>query len=162
MPEYMDEGRLMALDYGHKRVGVAFSDPFRSYSLPDSAIINTPELIPNLMKTVREKNVTHIVVGLPLHMNGTDTPQTTLTRVFAQQLAKQGVPVSLCDERMSSKAVDRQMLAADASRKTRKANVDSQAAAFILQGFLDKLAMMKTKGQRPEILTPLEETHDDL
>ncbi len=164
----------MALDYGHKRVGVAFSDPFRSFALPDTAILNSPNLIQDIMTIVREKWVTHILVGLPLHMNGSDTPQTTLTRTFAVELAKEGTPVSFWDERLSSQAVERQMLSTDASRKTRKANVDSQSAAFILQGFLDRL---KSPNYKPTLVgdvsvgisaplkktvTPLEETHDDL
>jgi putative Holliday junction resolvase len=171
MRDYSDEGKVMSLDYGHKRVGVAFSDPFRSFALPDTAIFNSPTLISDLMKIVADKGVTHILVGLPLHMNGTDTPQTTLTRDFANLLAKEGIPLSFWDERMSSKAVERQMLSADASRKTRKQNVDSQAAAFILQGFLDRLKLTKTQpvlvgrdvvAEALPLQKNLEEIHDDL
>jgi putative Holliday junction resolvase len=156
-----EEGRILALDYGHKRVGVAVSDPFRSFAMPDVTLPNTEALFDNILALIQEKSVVHVVVGLPLHMNGSDTEQTTLTRTFAKDLAAKNLSVSFWDERMSSRAVERQMLTQDASRRTRKANVDSQAAAFILQGFLDRL---KSPGYRPILIkTPhLEDTHDDL
>ena len=155
MTEMTGEGRIMALDYGHKRVGVAFSDPFRSFAMPDVTLANTATLFDSLLTLIQEKNVSHVVVGLPLHMNGSDTAQTTLTRSFAQDLSDKNVSVSFWDERMSSQAVERQMLTQDASRRTRKAHVDSQAAAFILQGFLDRL---KAPGYRPTLVYPLSNT----
>ncbi len=183
MTEMTGEGRIMALDYGQKRVGVAFSDPFRSFAMPDVTLANTETLFDILLTLIQEKRVSHVVVGLPLHMNGSDTEQTTRTRSFAKDLSEKEVPVSFWDERMSSQAVERQMLAQDASRRTRKSHVDSQAAAFILQGFLDRLntggappvslllskAEQKRKfskglssfGSQFEYKT-VEETHDDL
>lgn len=138
MSEVSLEGRVMALDYGEKRIGVALSDPFNSFAMPDEAFQNTPEIFKHIASKVSEKGVSHIVVGLPLHMNGSDTEQTRRTRMFADALKEKGFSVSFWDERLSSKAAETSMLMADASRKTRKANIDSQSAAFVLQGFLDR------------------------
>lgn len=134
--------RVIGIDYGSVRVGIAVSDPFLSFSLPDTVIKNTPSLLQDILTHAKEKQVSHIVVGLPRNMDGSDSAQTVATRVFAQELG-QHIPVFFWDERLSSRAVERAMLAHDASRKTRKTHSDSQAAAFILQGFLDRLQKQK-------------------
>jgi putative Holliday junction resolvase len=85
------------------------------------------------------QSIVGLVVGLPLNMDGTDSPRTQSTRAFARNLAPLGLPLLLWDERWSTAAVERAMIAADVSRAKRAERVDSAAAAFILQGAIDAL-----------------------
>ena len=85
------------------------------------------------------ERVTGIVVGLPLNLDGTDSPRTQSIRAFAQNLRPLGLPILLWDERWSTVAVERAMIAADMSRAKRAERVDNAAAAYILQGALDAL-----------------------
>jgi putative Holliday junction resolvase len=89
---------------------------------------------------VREQEIRGIVIGLPLNMDGTDSPRTQSTRAFARNIAVLGLPVLLWDERWSTQAVERAMIDADISRAKRAERVDSAAAAFILQGAIDAMA----------------------
>lgn len=89
---------------------------------------------------MREQEIRGIVIGLPLNMDGTDSPRTQSTRAFARNIAVLGLPVLLWDERWSTQAVERAMIDADMSRAKRAERVDSAAAAFILQGAIDAMA----------------------
>lgn len=89
---------------------------------------------------MREQEIRGIVIGLPLNMDGTDSPRTQSTRAFARNIAVLGLPVLLWDERWSTQAVERAMIDADISRAKRAERVDSAAAAFILQGAIDAMA----------------------
>jgi putative Holliday junction resolvase len=89
---------------------------------------------------VREQEIRGIVIGLPLNMDGSDSPRTQSTRAFARNIAVMGLPVLLWDERWSTQAVERAMIDADMSRAKRAERVDSAAAAFILQGAIDAMA----------------------
>jgi putative Holliday junction resolvase len=82
-----------------------------------------------------------IVIGLPLNLDGSDSPRTQSTRAFARNIDELGLPIFLWDERWSTQAVERAMIAADLSRAKRADRVDSAAAAYILQGAIDALAM---------------------
>jgi putative holliday junction resolvase len=92
-----------------------------------------------LAALVAREEVRGIVAGLPLALDGKDTPRTQATRAYARNLGILGLPLLLWDERWSTAAVERQMIAADVSRARRAAQVDSAAAAFILQGAIDRL-----------------------
>ena len=89
---------------------------------------------------MRDQEIRGLVIGLPLNMDGTDSPRTQSTRAFARNIAVLGLPVLLWDERWSTQAVERAMIHADMSRAKRAERVDSAAAAFILQGAIDAMA----------------------
>lgn len=88
---------------------------------------------------MRDQQITGLVIGLPLNMDGTDSPQTQSVRAFARNIAVLGLPIFLQDERWSTQAVERAMIDADMSRAKRAERVDSAAAAFILQGAIDAM-----------------------
>lgn len=134
-------GRLAGLDVGTKTIGVAFCDVSWSFATPDKTIIRKKFSadLEILKSIVVAQSIVGFVVGLPLNMDGTDSPRTQSTRAFARNLAPLGLPLLLWDERWSTAAVERAMIAADVSRAKRAERVDSAAAAFILQGAIDAL-----------------------
>lgn len=136
-----DGGRLMALDVGTKTIGVAFCDANWAFATPDKTIIRKKFSadLEILKALVAAQSVVGLVVGLPLNMDGTDSPRTQSTRAFARNLVPLGLPLLLWDERWSTAAVERAMIAADVSRAKRAERIDSAAAAFILQGAIDAL-----------------------
>ena len=134
-------GRLMALDVGTKTIGVAFCDANWAFATPDKTIKRTKFTadLEALKSLVAAQSAVGLVVGLPLNMDGTDSPRTQSTRAFARNLVPLGLPLLLWDERWSTAAVERAMIAADVSRAKRAERIDSAAAAFILQGAIDAL-----------------------
>ena len=134
-------GRLAGLDVGTKTIGVALCDAGWSFATPDKTITRskfTADLA-TLAAFCTAQSVRGLIVGLPLNMDGSDSPRTQGVRAFARNLAPLGLPVLLWDERWSTAAVERAMIAADISRAKRKLRIDSAAAAFILQGAIDAL-----------------------
>ncbi|WP_033924324.1 Holliday junction resolvase RuvX [Sphingomonas sp. 35-24ZXX] len=134
-------GRLIGLDVGSKTIGTAFCDAGWSFATAAKTIKRTKfgkdkEQIEQL---VRDQQITGLVIGLPLNMDGTDSPQTQSVRAFARNIAILGLPIFLQDERWSTQAVERAMIDADMSRAKRAERVDSAAAAFILQGAIDAM-----------------------
>jgi putative holliday junction resolvase len=129
--------RILALDYGEKRIGMAISDPLGYSAQPLAFLANDQDLWPNLQKILTEYEVKKILLGLPINLKGQDTQKTQEVRDFAVKLEQNtGLEVVFCDERFSSKAAERFLITADVSRKKRKKVIDSQAAAFFLQGYL--------------------------
>jgi len=136
-------GALIGLDLGTKTIGVAASDPDRRLAAPVETIARERFKLDaeRLLKLAAERRVVGFVLGLPLNMDGSEGPRAQSTRAFAGNLAKlTSLPIALWDERLSTAAVERALIAADASRKERKAVIDQHAAAYILQGALDRLA----------------------
>ncbi len=136
-------GALMGLDLGTKTIGVAVSDIGRTIASPLALIARRKFSIDAdaLLKVAVEKDVIAIVLGLPLNMDGSEGSRAQATRAFGRNLtARTELPVVYWDERLSTAAVTRTLIDADASRKRREALVDKMAAAFILQGLLDRLA----------------------
>jgi putative holliday junction resolvase len=133
--------RLMGLDIGTKTIGLALSDVERRLASPLDTIRRTrfSADVANLLKRAAEFEVAALVVGLPLNMDGSEGPRVQSTRAFARNLPD-GVLVSYWDERLSTAAVTRELIAQDASRAKRAEVVDRMAAAYILQGALDRLA----------------------
>lgn len=132
--------RYIALDYGGKRIGVAVSDPMGSMALPRDFIPNDKSFLLTLKEMLKEDDIADVVIGLPVQMDGQDSVTTTRVRKIGMQIEKQlKVAVHFQDERLSTQAVERELIGFDVSRKKRKTLVDSGAAAFILQSFLDKL-----------------------
>ena len=134
--------RLMGLDLGTKTIGVAISDVNRSVGTALETIKRTKfrDDAARMAEIIADHGVGGIVVGLPLNMDGSEGPRAQSSRAYARNLsAATGLPVLLWDERLSTVAAERALLAADTSRKRRAATIDKVAAAYILQGVLDRL-----------------------
>ena len=136
------QGALMGLDLGTKTIGLAISDPGRRIASPLKTIARTKFKADAaaLLKEAETHAVAALVVGLPLNMDGSEGPRAQATRAFARNLAAlTDLPILFWDERLSTAAVTRTLIEADASRKRRGEVVDKMAAAYILQGLLDRL-----------------------
>ncbi len=132
----------MGLDVGTKTIGVAMCDAGWSFASPTTLLHRTKFQRDKaaLATLVREQHAAGLVIGLPLNLDGTESPRSQSTRAFARNVEDLG-PVLLWDERWSTQAVTRTLIAADTSRARRAELVDKMAAAFILQGAIDALTM---------------------
>ena len=135
-------GRLAGLDVGTKTIGVAFCDDRWTIASPAETIARAKFSadLARLKALFDRQQVRGVVVGLPLNLDGSDSPRTQSTRAFARNLMPLGLPILLWDERWSTQAVTRTLIAADASRARRAELVDKLAASYILQGAIDALA----------------------
>lgn len=133
--------RILGLDIGDRRIGIALSDGLGLTAQPMFTLhrtSNPKEDLRSLARMVRKHEVEELVVGLPLHMTGEESPQAKKTRAFANQLAeKTGLPLHLWDERLSSYEADQILKRSISDPAQRKALLDQVSAAVILQGFLD-------------------------
>ena len=138
-------GALIGLDLGTKTIGVAVSDPDRRLAAGVETIARktfTADAT-RLLVLASERRAVGIVLGLPINMDGSEGPRAQSARAFARNLARRTeLPIALWDERLSTAAVERDLIAADASRAKRAAVIDQHAAAYILQGALDRLARL--------------------
>jgi len=138
--------RLLGLDLGEKTIGLALSDPLLTVATPMETLKRGkfPANAVQLDIIISAQGVGGLVVGLPLNMDGSDGPSAQSARAFARNWAgHSGVPLVLWDERLSTRAVTRTLLDADASRKRRSEVVDRMAAAYILQGALERLRHLR-------------------
>jgi putative holliday junction resolvase len=138
-------GALIGLDLGTKTIGVAVSDPDRKLAAGVTTIARTTFTVDAkaLLALAAERAVTGFVLGLPINMDGSEGPRAQSTRAFARNFAKlTDLPIALWDERLSTAAVERGLIEADMSRKRRDEVIDQHAAAFILQGALDRLTRL--------------------
>ena len=135
-------GVLAGLDVGTKTIGLTLCDAGWSFAGPAETIRRTKftKDLEALKVFIGTHRVAGLVIGLPLNMDGTDSPRTQSVRAFARNLKPLGMPVLLWDERWSTQAVERAMINADVSRAKRAEAVDKLAAAHILQGAIDALA----------------------
>lgn len=132
--------RVLGLDVGTKTVGLALSDELglTAQALTTVRRTNLRSDVAAVLAQVTEYSVTHLIIGLPLNMNGTEGPRAEASRQFARSLTKAGAPeLTFWDERLSTVAAQRVLLEADLSRAKRKQVIDQLAAAYILQGWLD-------------------------
>ncbi len=136
------DGRIVGVDFGHVRIGIAITDPSRSIASPlnnytrGGATADTTYF----RQLVEEERVAGFVVGLPLHMSGDESQKSTEAREFGAWLADQtGIPVVFHDERFSSVAADALMGEAELTRKQRKKRRDMLAAQIILTSFLERI-----------------------
>ncbi|MBL0924704.1 MAG: Holliday junction resolvase RuvX [Sphingomonadaceae bacterium] len=134
-------GVLIGLDVGTKTIGTAFCDAGWTFASPADLIRRTKFSKDKaaLAAAIATRATKGIVVGLPLNMDGSESPRSQSSRAFARNIADLGLPILLRDERWSTQAIEREMIAADMSRAKRAAKIDSGAAAFILQGAIDAL-----------------------
>ena len=141
----MPPGRLLGLDLGTKTIGIAVSDVTRQIATPLRTIKRTKFTVDaaDLVKLSETEKALAFVLGLPINMDGTEGPRCQSTRAFARNLEKlTPVPILFWDERLSTAAVQRMLIADDRSRAQRAELVDKLAAAYILQGALDRLAQL--------------------
>jgi putative pre-16S rRNA nuclease len=148
-PLLAHEARLLGLDVGTKTIGMALSDVTRSVATPYHTVRRTKftEDVSAIEAAIEEHEVGAVVIGLPLNLDGSEGPRAQSTRAFARNLAARiAVPILFWDERLSTAAVERHLIEADASRKRRAEVIDRMAAAYILQGALDRLKRLSELG----------------
>lgn len=135
-------GALFGLDIGEKTIGVAVCDPDRMVATPIETIRRkkfTPDA-ERLKDLAEVRGVVGLIIGLPLNMDGTEGPSAQRARAFARNLPRiLDLPVAFWDERLSTAAMERDLIALDASRAKRAEKIDEAAAAFILQGAIDRI-----------------------
>ena len=140
-------GALIGLDLGTKTIGVAASDPDRRLATGVTTIVRKAFKgdAETLCALAAERRAVGFVLGLPINMDGSEGPRAQSTRAFARNFEKvTKLPVGLWDERLSTAAVERGLIEADMRRARRAEVIDQHAAAFILQGALDRLARLQT------------------
>lgn len=152
LPARLKKGQcLLGIDPGSKTIGLAISDPGLTVASPLTSIARGKFAADAaaMAKIIQERNVGGLVVGLPKTMEGEEGPAAQSARAFARNLTERGnlpdpdLPVVFWDERFSTAAVEREMIAHDISRAKRAAKIDQAAAAYILQGALDALRMAR-------------------
>ena len=142
------QGPLAGLDLGTTTIGVAFSDALRHVATPRETIRRKKFGVDaeKLLALAASNDAVGLVLGLPLNMDGSEGPRCQATRAFARNLTRlTPLPITFWDERLSTVAAERALLAADTSRKRRGEVIDHVAASYILQGLLDRIAHMKAR-----------------
>ncbi|TFG87864.1 MAG: Holliday junction resolvase RuvX [Hyphomicrobiales bacterium] len=145
-------GPLMGLDLGTKTIGIAVSDGLQMSATALETVRRTKFATDaaRLKEIIAGRGIAAVVLGLPRNMDGSEGPRCQSTRAFARNLAEQiSQPISFWDERLSTVAAEQALLAADSSRKRRSEVIDKVAAAFILQGALDRLAEIGRNANAP-------------
>jgi putative Holliday junction resolvase len=146
VPLWPARGALLGLDLGTKTIGVAVSDPDRRLATGVETLQRkafTADAA-KLLAIAQARNVCGFVLGLPINMDGSEGPRAQSTRAFARNFSRlTDLPIGLWDERLSTAAVERELIANDVSRAKRAKVIDEHAAIFILQGALDRLAVLK-------------------
>lgn len=143
LPSKLQPGaRLLGFDLGTKTIGLALSDVTRAIATPYETLRRTKftDDAQKIASIAAKEGVGGLVIGLPLNLDGSEGPRAQSTRAFARNLAPcLDLPTAFWDERLSTAAVERHLIEADASRKRRAEVVDRMAAAYILQGALDRM-----------------------
>ena len=136
-----DGGVLIGLDVGSKTIGTAFCDAGWSFASPAELIVRSKfaKDKARLLAALATRPTAGIVIGLPINMDGSESPRSQSSRAFARNIDDLGLPILLWDERWSTAAAERAMIEADLSRAKRAERIDSAAAAHILQGAIDAL-----------------------
>lgn len=136
-------GRIFSIDYGEKRIGLALSDPMKVIASPLKTIQagkTDLETLTLLIKEISTHEIELILIGLPLHLSNRESKTSLLVRTLASSLEKAiNIPVTLWDERLTSKQVERVMIEGNVKRKKRKNHLDTLSATLILQSYLDTL-----------------------
>ena len=141
-----ERGALIGLDLGTKTIGVAVSDPDRRLATGVETIQRKAFKVDaaRLVAIAAARNATGFVLGLPINMDASEGPRAQSTRAFARNFSKlTELPIALWDERLSTAAVERELIGMDVSRAKRAEVIDEHAAIFILQGALDRLGNLR-------------------
>ncbi len=144
--QWPPRGALIGLDLGTKTIGVAVSDPDRRLATGVTTIVRKTftKDAAHLLALAAERGAVGFVLGLPINMDGSEGPRAQSARAFARNLARLTAhAIGLWDERLSTAAVERELIALDASRARRARVIDEHAAIFILQGALDRLRVLR-------------------
>ena len=133
-------GRVLGIDYGDSRIGLAMSDPLKIIASPFKTIRNegNENCLQVFQSLIKEKDVEALVVGLPVGLKGQETVQTKKVREFSDLLYTLKLPIYLEDERLSSVSAEKSMIQQNIKTGHNKGLIDQRAAAIILQQFLDK------------------------
>lgn len=147
LPAHLAGGRTLAgLDLGDKTIGIAVSDRNLSFAHPRPVIARKKFTLDAaaLLAALEKENVGAAVIGLPVNMDGSEGPRAQKSRAFVRNMAPlTALPFAFWDERLSTVAAERTLIEMDFSRRKRAEKIDSAAAAFILQGVLDRLQAMR-------------------
>ena len=146
-PDFPEEGRLLGVDYGTKRVGLAVSSPDQKFAGPLENYTRRTEPLDakHFTQVVSENRIKGLVIGLPVHLSGDEGEKAVESRAFGQWLAElTGLPIRFWDERFTSARAEEALLEAGLSKKKRKARLDKLAAQFMLQAYLDAPDREKT------------------
>lgn len=147
LPGHLAGGKTLAgLDLGDKTIGLAVSDKGLSFAHPRQVIIRKKFTIDAtaLLAQLGKDEVGAVAIGLPINMDGSEGPRAQASRAFVRNIARMtGLPFAFWDERLSTVAAERTLIEMDFSRKKRAGKIDSAAAAFILQGVLDRLRALR-------------------
>ncbi|GLS29480.1 putative holliday junction resolvase [Mesorhizobium albiziae] len=147
LPGHLAGGKTLAgLDLGDKTIGVAVSDRGLSFAHPRPVIMRKKFSLDAaaLLSLLAGENTGAVAIGLPVNMDGSEGPRAQASRAFVRNIAKMtDLPFLFWDERLSTVAAERTLIEMDFSRKKRAGKIDSAAAAFILQGVLDRLQVMR-------------------
>lgn len=135
-------GVLLGLDTGTKTIGIALCDPDWRFATAGATIRRAKFMVDKakIAALIAERSVKGMVVGLPLNMDGSESPRSQGARAMARNLEDLGLPILMWDERWTTQAAERAMIEQDFSRAKRATRIDSHAAALILQGAIDALA----------------------
>lgn len=139
--------KLAGIDLGTKTIGLAISDAGLSFAHPRPVIMRKKFTVDAqaLLSVVEKENVVAIVIGLPVNMDGSEGPRVQATRAFVRNMEKlTAIPFVYWDERLSTVAAERTLIEMDVSRRKREDRIDSAAAAFILQGALDRVRSLRS------------------
>ncbi len=145
-------GRILALDVGERRIGVAITDPTGATAQPLQTVVRTGQDggLTRLVAMIRRYDVKEVVVGLPTRTGGEEGPEARRVRAFARRLRSlTGVPVVFVDERYSTQEAERILLAADLSRGRRRKVLDHVAAAIVLDTYLARRRVGAGQGEAP-------------
>jgi putative Holliday junction resolvase len=137
---------LAAIDLGDKTIGIAVSDRSLAFAHPRQVILRRKfgEDARSLLRLAESENVAAIAVGLPVNMDGSEGPRAQASRAFVRNMGQvTSLPFLFWDERLSTVAAERTLIEMDFSRRKRAGKIDSAAAAFILQGVLDRLRALR-------------------
>ena len=141
-------GALLGLDLGSKTIGIAVCDPDRLVATPVHTIRRTKftKDAAHLKEIAGERNATGLIIGLPLNMDGTEGSSAQSARAFGRNLKNVlPLPMVFWDERLSTAAMERDLIALDTSRARRAEKIDEMAATFILQGAIDRLRKLSSE-----------------
>jgi putative Holliday junction resolvase len=147
LPRHLTRGQTLAgLDLGDKTIGVAISDAGLSLANPRPVIVRKKFSLDaaTLLELLKKENTGAVAIGLPINMDGSEGPRAQASRAFVRNMARlSDLPFAFWDERLSTVAAERALIEMDVSRKKRATRIDSAAAAFILQGVLDRLQSLR-------------------
>lgn len=144
--------RVVALDIGKKRIGIAVSDPLNSYALPDNAYIctkNREQDMQSIAKIIQEKLATVVVCGMPVNVDGTESVQTVHTQKFIAKLKEYiHLPIVCVDERYTSFAAKESLQLSNSTKNRKSGKIDSVAACYILEEYLNQRKKEDTNKNR--------------